>query len=102
MVYLFRTVKMKGNWEKMEEVTARFLDHWRKIKEVKSVEFWGNISGDQEEGHIVVGFDSLADEEKFVMQLMKDDKFEEVMMQFADVYTIGNDRLFRVWDPNKH
>ncbi len=101
MVYLFRTVKMKGNWEKMEEVTVKFLNHWRKMKQVKSAEFWGNISGDQEEGHIVVGFESLADEEQFVMQLMNDDKFEEIMTQFVEVYTIGSDRLFRVWTEPK-
>ncbi len=95
MVYLIRTVRVKGDWEKMESVIRRLLEFWKKRPEVRMAEAWDNIAGRQDEFRFVVKFDSLADEEKFAVGLWEDKDYEKVMKEFVSVFEIGTDELFR-------
>ncbi len=95
MVYLIRTVRVTGDWSKMESASRGVLEYWGKMPQVKRVEAWGNIAGRQDEFHFVAAFASLADEEKFAMTLWNDAGYEKVMTDFVAVFEIGEDRLVR-------
>ena len=98
MVYLIRTVRVTGDWSKMESASRALLQCWAKAPQAKRVEAWGNIAGPQNEFRFVAQFDSLADEEKFAMSLWNDPAYEKVLMDSAQVFSIGEDQLFRTFE----
>ncbi len=99
MVYLVRTCRVAGNkWSQMESVSRALIASWAKSPQVKRVEAWSNIAGRQDEFRFVAQFDSLADEEKFATALWSDPGYEKVMMDFVQVFEIGEDQLYRTFE----
>ena len=98
MVYLVRTVRVTGDWSKMESAGRALLEYWGKAPQVRRAEGWSNIAGRQNEFRFVAQFDSLADEEKFAMSVWTDPAYEKVMTEFVQVFEIGEDQLFRTFE----
>jgi len=97
-VTLIRTVRVTGDWTKMEAASRGVLEYWGKSPQVRKVEAWGNITGPQDQFRFVAHFDSLADEEKFALKLMTDSGYEKVMNDFMSVFDIGTDELVRSFE----
>jgi hypothetical protein len=99
MVYLVRKCRVTGtDWSRMESVSRALVAHWSKSPEVKRVEAWSNIAGRQDEFRFVALFDSLADEEKFATRLSTDSSYEKVMMDFLQLFDLGEDQLYRTFE----
>jgi len=95
MVYLVRTTKIikVGAWELATKTAAYFRDNYPEIKESTLL---SKISGAQDIIHWVLGFESLADEEKFALKAAEDEWFRNTMKDFNDFFTDLRDDLFRV------
>jgi hypothetical protein len=95
MVTLIRTVRVTGDWGKMESVSRALLQYWAKMPQVRKAEAWSNVTGPQDQFRFVAQFDSLADEEQFALKLWSDNAYEKVMTDFVSVFDIGTDELVR-------
>jgi len=95
MVYLIRTVRVTGDWSKMESVSRGLMEYWAKMPQAKRVEAWSNVAGRQDEFRFVAQFDSMADEEQFAKKLWTDTSYEKVMTDFVKVFDVGTDELVR-------
>lgn len=63
--------------------------------QVKDSYLMTNIAGPTDQGHWVLGFDSLADEEDFAVKVIQDSKYIEAMKSFDGLLTAPIDRLYR-------
>ena len=95
MVYLVRTTKVikTGAWDLATKTATYFKDNYPEVIESKLL---SKISGPQDIIHWVLGFESLADEEKFALKAAKDEWFGDQMKEFNECFTDLEDDLFRV------
>jgi hypothetical protein len=95
MVYLERVGAAKEESEKSWELVAQMRDFYRQCPEVKVVEILYPITGPINELRIRIGFESLADEEKWSLRVRNDPEYVRLVRDSTKLTTVPVDYLYR-------
>jgi len=96
MVYLVRTTRFRKDWDKAWEALSGLAEHVKKTyKEVKDSYVLSNIAGPIDAMHWVLEFGSLAEEERFAAEVVKDEAYGSAFMAFEGRLEPFVDRLYR-------
>jgi hypothetical protein len=96
MVYLVRTMRFLKYDENMDKETQNLFEHMKKTyPQIKDLKVLFNITGPINEFHCVMHFDSLADEDEWASQIVKDEVYLNWFQKADGIFTPGVDRLYR-------
>ena len=99
MVYLVRTQRFIKFDDSIYEKAAKLDEHISKnYPQVKGMKYMMNIAGPIDEGHWLLQFDSLADEEDWAKKVSQDEVYRQWFRDIEGILTPGVDRLYRVSD----
>ena len=96
MIYLVRTQRFIRFDESINEKAAKLEEHISKnYPQVKDMKYLMNVTGPIDEGHWMLQFDSLADEEDWAKKISQDEVYHQWFNDIEGVLTPGFDRLYR-------
>ena len=96
MVYMVRTVDILDFEADLQEQMGKLVEHFSKsYPQIKGIKFLMNITGPINQTHMVLKFESLADEETWATSVITDDVYLDFLKASKGVTTPGVDHLYR-------
>jgi hypothetical protein len=95
MVYLERVSATTEEFEKSYELAAQMQDFYRQCPEVKTAEVLNPITGQINELRTRLGFESLADEERWALRIREDAEYLRLVRASTKLTTVPVDNLYR-------
>ena len=98
MVYLTRSaLVLESRWKDAMEFAIKARDYIRKDSLVRQADVLMGINGTLSRLHYVIGFDSLADEEKWAIKSGEDEEYRNLLEESLSVSVENSavDNLYR-------